>query len=392
MGRGKSYSDAEREIIDRLQRQGRNVSEISIALSSLGFNRNNRKISQYLYDQKLRRDREKVRPIPKETSNTAGTQPSARDAKLKEYVLTRLETMHNKMQIAREIKRAFHLPESVEEVRDMVRALAEQAVVELKNEPVRRLFWDIETSFCIGWFWRPAYKTNIGPHQIIEHTKIICIAYKWQHEDGVHTLVWDEDQDDRELLQEFVRVLGKADEVVAHNGDKFDLKVFRTRCIKQEVLVFPKYRTFDTLKKARKYFAFPSNRLDELGAFLGVGRKMDTGGHELWEDVVLHKDSVALEKMLQYCMQDVILLEDVFTRLNPYVDHNTNHAVQRRLDKWHCPNCASEEIALSHTDTTPMGYIKRHMKCLKCKKFFHVSNRTYLRWIKSNEKDPDDLK
>jgi len=120
---------------------------------------------------------------------------------------------------------------------------------------------------------------------------------------------------------------------------------------------------------------------------------METGGHELWEDIVLHRDPTALKKMVKYCERDVILLEDVFTKMCPYVDHNTNFAVQKRLDKYCCPECTSDQVKLSHTDTTPMGYIKRHMKCLKCKKFFHVSNRTYLRWIGGDARmDPDNKK
>ena len=144
--------------------------------------------------------------------------------------------------------------------------------------------------------------------------------------------------------------------------------------------MFPKYRTLDTLKKARQFFSFPSNKLDYIGEFLGVGRKIDTE-KGLWNKVIQEKDKKALRRMVDYCKQDVILLEDIFFALDPYITNNTNFAVLKGKDKWACPECSSENVKFSHQDTTPYGYIKRHMKCKDCRKFYIVSNRTYLRWI-----------
>jgi len=376
------YSQEEKDIMIDMRANGAGSAAIANHLKEEGFFRTAKSVTCWLNENKNR--------MPQLRTKRASP---VYTAAIKDYILTCLETKHNKSQIAREVKRVFGLDQDIEAIGSAINTIVVQANFEVEDEPVRRLFFDIETSFMLGWFWRPSYKTSIGPHQVIENTKIICISYKWQHEDEVHTVIWDDDQDDKKLLQEFVKILGAANEIVAHNGDKFDMKVFRTRCIAQDVLMFPRYRTFDTLKKARGFFAFPSNKLDELGNFLGVGRKMETGGHELWEDIVLHRDPAALKKMVKYCERDVILLEDVFTKMCPYVDHNTNFAVQKRLDKWHCPECTSEQVKLSHTDTTPMGYIKRIMKCLRCKKSFHVSNRTYLRWLGADTgMDPDNKK
>ena len=41
---------------------------------------------------------------------------------------------------------------------------------------IKRLFFDIETSPNIGYFWRAGYKLNIGADNIIEERKIICIT------------------------------------------------------------------------------------------------------------------------------------------------------------------------------------------------------------------------
>jgi len=63
----------------------------------------------------------------------------------------------------------------------------------------KRLFFDIETSFNIGFFWRAGWKQTISPENIIEERKVICVSYKWEDDDKVHTLTWDENQSDKTL-------------------------------------------------------------------------------------------------------------------------------------------------------------------------------------------------
>lgn len=300
-----------------------------------------------------------------------------------EFIKLKLETIQNDTQIARDVLRNFPLNKSVEAVRAKVKSVKQDLRVKRSEKPIKRLFFDIETSYIVFRAWRTG-KQWVSAENIMQDKKVICICYKWQFEDEVHTLVWDENQNDKKIIKDFIKVLGEADEIIAHNGDRFDIKEIRTRAIKEGVLMFPKYRTLDTLKKARKYFNFHSNKLDYIGKVLNVGRKLDHEGFQLWIDVVENKKKKSLKKMVDYCIQDVILLEDVFAVLNPYIDHNTNFAVQKGEPKWKCPNCASGSVSLCHTDTTAMGYIKRHMKCKKCKKQYNISNKTYIEYLKKD--------
>ena len=95
---------------------------------------------------------------------------------MKEYALIKLETVQNKTAIARELKRAFELEQNLEAIRKWVSKLSEKAGVSVSREPVKRLFFDIETSFYIGWFWQPHWKTSIGTHQILQDKKIIVFV------------------------------------------------------------------------------------------------------------------------------------------------------------------------------------------------------------------------
>lgn len=295
---------------------------------------------------------------------------------IREFITVRLESISNQTQIANEVKIKFERSESVDALRDLVKQVYKNRTY---NYSIKRLFFDIETSQVYFRGWRTG-KQWVSAEQITKDKKIICISYKWQYENEVKTLVWDKRQSDKQLIKKFIKTLGEADEIIAHNGDRFDVKEIRTRAIQEGLLMFPKYRTFDTLKKARKYFNFHSNKLDYLGRVLNVGKKLDHEGRELW-DKVEAGNKTALKKMVDYCEQDVLLLEDVFHVLSPYIDHNTNHAIQLGGQKYDCPNCGSHKVSLCHTDTTPMGYIKRHMKCHSCKKQYHISNKSYLAYL-----------
>jgi uncharacterized protein YprB with RNaseH-like and TPR domain len=302
---------------------------------------------------------------------------------VQEFIKVKLESNPNNTAIAREVLKHFNIDKDLDTVRKHISHLRSKLKIQAKRQPIKRLFFDIETSYHIVRSWRIGYKLNLGPDQIKEHKKIICISYKWQYENKVHTLKWDKNQSEKEMLHKFIEVLGEADEIVAHNGDRFDMKEFRTRCIANGILMFPTYRTLDTLKKARQYFAFASNKLDYIGKFLQVGRKLDHEGFQMWVDIVEKNSQKALKKMIKYCEQDVTLLEDIYFVMAPYIYHNTNFAVLKGGEKWECPECAGANVKMYRTYTTAMGVVRRNMKCSDCHKQYRVSNRTYLRMLRT---------
>lgn len=116
---------------------------------------------------------------------------------------------------------------------------------------MKRLYFDVETSPCIGWFWSPGWKVRLNYDNVIEHAKIICISYKWQDEEEVHTLTWNKRKCDKKMIEKFVKVMNRADEIVGHNGDRFDVPWIRTRALYHGIKSVPRWRTLDTLKKTR---------------------------------------------------------------------------------------------------------------------------------------------
>jgi uncharacterized protein YprB with RNaseH-like and TPR domain len=216
----------------------------------------------------------------------------------------------------------------------------------LEKKP-RILFFDIETAPLLGWAWT-SYETNII--DIKSSWYILSIAYKWHGEKKVKTKAlpdyrgYHKDTEcDRELVKDFHKLLDEADIVIAHNGDRFDLKKLNARFIANGLTPPSPYKSIDTLKIARKNFAFISNKLNDLGACLGVGRKLPHTGWHLWRGCMLG-DMKSWRLMRQYNARDVELLERVYLKLRPWhathPDVNAYKPKEKRVGE-ECPACGS---------------------------------------------------
>lgn len=236
---------------------------------------------------------------------------------------------------------------------------------------LKRLYFDIETSPNIGFFWQSGYKLVIPPANIIKERAIICVCWKWEGEKEIHSLEWKKG-DDKKLLIDFMKVMNKADEVVGQNSDNFDIKWVRTRCLFHGIEAMPTYNSIDTYKLAKKYFRFNSNKLDYMASFLGFGNKIHTG-YDLWKDIVLRNDPIAMKKMVKYCKHDVLLLEQIHQKMKGYVKDKTHMGVLIGGIKTDCPQCGSENTQSRGYHITAAGTKYRKCQCQDCGKWSQVS-------------------
>jgi predicted PolB exonuclease-like 3'-5' exonuclease len=247
-------------------------------------------------------------------------------------------------------------------------------------QPIKRLFFDIETSPIIAYTWRVGWKLNIDTDNIIQDWKIICISYGWEDEDKVHTLTWDENQCDKQMLIDFIKIANTADELVAHNGDKFDIKKIRTKCIFHRIPMFPNYRTLDTLKKAKSGFVFNSNRLDYIAKYLGVGAKLEHEGFNMWVKC-MQGDKEALADMVKYCEMDIVVLQDVFLVMQSYIKQNQHVGTLNMGRKCDCPSCGSLDVTYLKLNVTSFGTPKRQFECDVCSHAYEISNSAYRKYL-----------
>ncbi len=246
------------------------------------------------------------------------------------------------------------------------------------NKGIKRLFFDLETSPNVGIFWRAGWKLNITPQQIIEERRVITCSYKWEGEDTVYHLNWDQNKCDKRLLGQFTEILKQADEVIAHNGDRFDIKWLRTRCLFHGINFPTHVKTLDTLKKVKQAFNLQSNTLAYVAEYLGLESKGNPGGLQAWitlvfSDIDTEEYKSALRAMHEYCDLDVVLLEKVYAKIMAYIKPNTHAGVIAGGEKYACPSCGHEHPELIKEVVTPAGTKKYHLDCPKCKGDYVVS-------------------
>lgn len=261
-----------------------------------------------------------------------------------------------------------------------------------KNKPqkIKRLFYDIETSYNIGKFWRSGYNQTIQPNDIIHERAILTIAWKWEGEGKVNYMSWDNGCD-KKLVETFVGLMNEADELVGHNVERYDTSFLMTRALVHNIYALPKYKQFDTLKKAKYHFNFNSNKLDYIAKLVGLNGKYNHAGMSMWDDIILYdlfkmgtvsQRNHSMKEMIHYNCMDVLLTEEVFNRLRLYSTHETHHGVLLGKPKFSCPNDGSEDVVHVKRVVTAAGTIKHLMRCNHCNQQYFISNRDYLNFLK----------
>ena len=175
-----------------------------------------------------------------------------------------------------------------------------------------------------------------------------------------------EPENDFEVVYKLWQLLNEADIVIGHNSDAFDIKKANARFAYHNIGPTNHYQTVDTLKIARRYFKFNSNRLGHLGEHLGLGGKETTGGFQTWAGC-MKGDPKAWATMKKYAKQDVDLLVDVYERLRPWA---TNHPNRNVIDATShaCPTCGSNKLQKrGNRRTRTMVY--RQLQCLRCRSY-----------------------
>ena len=229
------------------------------------------------------------------------------------------------------------------------------------------LLFDVETAPNLGTYFELWKEGNIL--WTFQHWYILCFAWKWLGEKETHVVAlpdfktWKKDKTDDELLiKELWRLFNEAEIIIAQNGDRFDIRKANARFIKWELEPPSPYKTIDTLKVARKYFKFDSNKLDDLGDYLNIGRKIRTE-KGLGKDC-MDGDKRAWKYMKEYNKQDVILLEKVYFKLRGWMTNSPNMNLLFGT-VYNCPTCGSEHTVKKGFNRTRVAIYQAY-KCLNC--------------------------
>lgn len=207
------------------------------------------------------------------------------------------------------------------------------------------LILDIETAPLLANLWG-IWNQNISTDNIKSDWFMLTWAAKWLFENKVYsarvTPKEAQKNDDRRIVRSLVDMVSKADIVITHNGDRFDLPRINTRAIINKVAPPLPYISIDTLKVAKKHFAFTSNKLDYINKQLGLPQKTETN-MELWRDC-FHGNEQALKKMEKYNINDVRIHEQTYLTMRPFIRPHPNIGLHIIDEHERCPSCGGKNI------------------------------------------------
>jgi DNA polymerase elongation subunit (family B) len=195
---------------------------------------------------------------------------------------------------------------------------------------------DIETAPHLAAVWG-LYEQNVAINQIIKPGYTLSWAAKWH---GQSKLYFDSVLSGHEkMIKGIYALLEESDAVCHYNGTKFDIPTLNKEFLLMGLTPPAPSAQIDLLKVARSRFRLASNKLDYVAQQLGLGKKLEHKGFDLWLQCMA-KDKKAWKTMEAYNKQDVKLLELVYDRLLPWIKHHPNLSVFNGAPV--CPNCASK--------------------------------------------------
>ena len=230
------------------------------------------------------------------------------------------------------------------------------------------LFIDIETSPILANVWG-LWKQNISLDMIEDDWYIMSFSAKWLGErDVLYMDTRMSPENDGIIVRKIWSLFDEADFVIAHNGDKFDVKKINTRFILNGLQPPSPYKTVDTLKLARGSFAFTSNKLAFLTDKLCTEKKMDHGkypGYKLWKECMAG-NMEAWNEMEAYNKQDVVSLEELYLALRPWAkNHPVFSMFTPQVEEVVCPRCGSTSLQKRGKYITNAGVYQRY-QCQDC--------------------------
>lgn len=208
------------------------------------------------------------------------------------------------------------------------------------------LLFDIETAPVKAYVWK-LWKENIHIDQIINDWFCLAWSAKWLYSTNVMGEVLTPNEvfheDDSRIIKDLWKLINEADIIVSHNGNKFDIPRINARFIINNLEPTKPFFSIDTCQVAKKQFGFSSNKLDALATYFNIDHKLHTD-FNLWKEC-LNGNEEALQYMLHYNKKDVLILEEVYLKLRPWIK---NHPNLGNLQGQHmvCSACGSDNLSL----------------------------------------------
>jgi uncharacterized protein YprB with RNaseH-like and TPR domain len=206
------------------------------------------------------------------------------------------------------------------------------------------------------------FNQNIGINQLMESQEMICFACKWLGEEEV--FFYSAHHDGKAVMvQKAWDFLNEADAVLHYNGKGYDIPHLNREFLLAGMTPPAPFAQIDLYLAVKKRFRFTSNKLDYVSQAMGFEGKVQHEGHWLWVKCMAG-DVEAWEKMQEYNQQDVVLLEQMYEKLLPWIPGHPNRALIDN-DPYACPKCGGRNFAPQGWAYTALSQFERSL-CVKC--------------------------
>lgn len=218
----------------------------------------------------------------------------------------------------------------------------------MKKNKLKILIYDIETSYTVGATWG-LYEQNVAA--VLREPYIISFAWKWLGDKKTNVvslpdfpLYKKDKRNDLALVSLLRDLFDEADVIVAHNGNNFDQKWAYSRFMVHNLVPPSPSKYIDTKLIIKSKAKFNSNSLNNLGQYFNLGRKLETGGIDLWVGCIERDDKKSWDTMCKYNKQDVVLLEKVYLKMLPYITNHPHVGLLENGSLRTCRNCGGSNI------------------------------------------------
>lgn len=233
--------------------------------------------------------------------------------------------------------------------------------------PMNVLLLDIETSPNLGYVWS-LWQQNVNLSQLVATTEMLCFAAKWLG--APDTQFFSQNDGRLTMIHAAWELLDSADVVMHYNGKSFDVKHLNREFIEAGLAPPSAFKQIDLLLAVRKNFRFPSNKLQYVSKALGLEGKVEHEGFELWTKCMAG-DAGAWKRMEKYNRQDVLLLEELYEKLLPWVPALPNRHLYGDDG---CPACGADALEPDGYAYTGVSKFPQY-RCGACGSYYRAGKR-----------------
>lgn len=224
------------------------------------------------------------------------------------------------------------------------------------------LVLDIETSYNVAGVWG-LFNQNVSLPQLQEVSRVLCFGAKWHGSKG--TLFYSDYFDGHDvMIQRAYELLDEADVVVHYNGTSFDIPHLMREFLLAGMTPPSSFQEIDLLRVIRKRFKFASNKLDHVSQQLGLAGKAGHTGYQLWVDC-LAGDPKAWKLMKKYNVQDVVLTDELYLLIRPWIPNHPSHGLYNGSEEDTCTNCGGDDLERRGFKYTNLGKYQQY-RCREC--------------------------